>query len=145
MLARLYIRAGRFWSGCNRAAGYQTDGSPGSSGTQLLPPGSPDDFSRIDPVAKNQVLEDGPQDRRHSNELADFALPDPGRAKLHTYEGATLTSQEIANLTLYAGQIRAESVRNLRRYGQSPLLYGGRYLIVSTMREANTPSTRIAR
>lgn len=91
--------------------GIKLDGSPGSSGTQLLPPGSPDDVSRIDPVAKikysKTVLKVG-------DTVMNLPIlrSDSGRAKLQTYEGATLTSQEIANLTLYAGQIRATSLRN---------------------------------
>lgn len=103
--------------------GIKLDGSPGSSGTQLLPPCSPDDLSRIDPVAKikysKTVLKIGD---------TVMNLPvlrsDPGRAKLQTYEGATLTSQEIDNLTLYAGQIRATSLRNSVDM-DSDLSYGG--------------------
>lgn len=103
--------------------GIKLDGSPGSSGTQLLPPGSPDDLSRIDPVAKikysKTVLKVGD---------TVMSLPvlrsDPGRAKLQTYEGAMLTSQEIDNLTLYGGQVRATSLRNSVDM-DSDLSYGG--------------------
>ena len=61
--------------------GIKLDGSPGSSGTQLLPPGSPDDVSRIDPVAKikysKTVLKVG-------DTVMNLPIlrSDPGRAKL---------------------------------------------------------------
>ncbi|MBK5413292.1 OprD family porin [Pseudomonas sp. TH31] len=103
--------------------GIKLDGSPGTSGTQLLPPGSPDDVSRIDPAVKikysKTVLKVG-------DTVMNLPIlrSDPGRAKLQTYEGATLTSQEIENLTLYAGQIRATSLRNSIDM-DSNLTYGG--------------------
>eukprot|EP01132_Coremiostelium_polycephalum_P012869 gene12869-15728_t len=103
--------------------GIKLDGSPGSSGTQLLPPGSPDDLSRIDPVAKIKYS-------KTVFKIGDTVMnlpvlrSDPGRAKMQTYEGATFTSQEIDNLTLYGGQIRATSLRNSVDM-DSDLSYGG--------------------
>jgi len=103
--------------------GIKLNGTPSSSGTQLLPPGSPHDVSRIDPIAKAKfsktVLKIG-------DAVMDLPIlrSDPGRAKLQTYRGITLNSQEVENLTFYGGQIRGTSLRNSIDM-DSDLSYGG--------------------
>lgn len=91
--------------------GIKLDGGRGTSGTQLLPPGSPDDVSRLGGALKAQY-----SDTLLSVGETVLNIPvlrsDLGRIMLQTYEGAVLKVQEVENLTLHAGQIWATSLRN---------------------------------
>ncbi|MGH8383326.1 OprD family porin [Pseudomonas sp.] len=91
------------------------DGGKGTTGTQLLPvhdDGRPaDDFGRLGVALKAKAS---------STELKvgewmpvlPILRSDDGRSLPQTFRGGQITSQEIAGLTLYAGQFRGNSPRN---------------------------------
>ncbi|WP_085677469.1 MULTISPECIES: OprD family porin [unclassified Pseudomonas] len=91
------------------------DGGKGTAGTQLLPvhdDGRPaDDFGRMAVAGKMRVS-------RTELKVGEWspALPvlraDDGRSLPQTFQGAQLTSNEWAGLTLYGGQFRQNSPRN---------------------------------
>ncbi|MCY1348999.1 Porin-like protein NicP [compost metagenome] len=91
------------------------DGGRGTQGTQLLPvhdDGRPaDDFGRLGVALKAKVS----NTELKIGEWA-AALPilrsDDGRSLPQTFRGGQVTSKEIAGLTLYGGQFRANSPRN---------------------------------
>ncbi|AMO74866.1 OprD family porin [Pseudomonas citronellolis] len=91
------------------------DGGRGTAGTQLLPvhdDGRPaDDFGRLAVAGKARIS----KTELKVGEWAP-ALPilrsDDGRSLTQTFQGAQLTSKEIAGLTLYGGQFRQNSPRN---------------------------------
>ncbi len=91
------------------------DGGRGTRGTQLLPvhdDGRPaDDFGRLGVAAKakisNTELKVG-----EWMPVLPILRADDGRSLPQTFEGAQLTSSEIAGLTLYGGQFRGNSPRN---------------------------------
>ena len=91
------------------------DGGGGTYGTALLPrhdDGRPaDDFGRLGVAAKaklsNTELKVG-----EWMPVLPILRADDGRSLPQTFEGAQLTSSEIAGLTLYGGQFRGNSERN---------------------------------
>jgi len=91
------------------------DGGKGTRGTHLLPvhdDGRPaDDFGRLAVAAKvklsNTELKVG-----EWMPVLPILRADDGRSLPQTFQGAQLTANEIAGLTLYAGQFRGNSPRN---------------------------------
>ncbi|QPG65824.1 OprD family porin [Pseudomonas sp. BIGb0427] len=91
------------------------DGGKGTAGTHLLPvhdDGRPaDDFGRLGVALKakisNTELKVG-----EWMPVLPILRSDDGRSLPQTFRGGQLTSQEIAGLTLYAGQFRGNSPRN---------------------------------
>ena len=91
------------------------DGGRGTAGTQLLPvhdDGRPaDDFGRLAVAGKARIS----KTELKVGEWAP-ALPilrsDDGRSLTQTFQGAQVTSKELAGLTLYGGQFRQNSPRN---------------------------------
>ena len=91
------------------------DGGKGTAGTQLLPvhdDGRPaDDFGRLAVAGKARIS----KTELKVGEWAP-ALPilrsDDGRSLTQTFQGAQVTSKELAGLTLYGGQFRQNSPRN---------------------------------
>ena len=91
------------------------DGGKGTRGTHLLPvhdDGRPaDDFGRLAVAAKvklsNTELKVG-----EWMPVLPILRADDGRSLPQTFQGAQLTANEIAGLTLYAGQFRQNSPRN---------------------------------
>jgi len=91
------------------------DGGRGTKGTQLLPvhdDGRPaDDFGRLGVAAKaklsNSELKVG-----EWMPVLPILRSDDGRSLPQTFQGAQITSKEIAGLTLYGGQFRGNSPRN---------------------------------
>ncbi|NBA94725.1 OprD family porin [Pseudomonas sp. R5(2019)] len=91
------------------------DGGRGTGGTQLLPihdGGHPaDDFGRLGVALKAKIS-------KTELKVGEWmpVLPilrsDDGRSLPQTLRGGQITSQEIAGLTLYGGQFRANSPRN---------------------------------
>ncbi|GLU37933.1 OprD family porin [Pseudomonas sp. NBRC 100443] len=91
------------------------DGGKGTAGTQLLPvhdDGRPaDDFGRLAVAGKARIS-------RTELKVGEWApaLPilrsDDGRSLTQTFQGAQVTSKELAGLTLYGGQFRQNSPRN---------------------------------
>lgn len=91
------------------------DGGKGTRGTQLLPvhdDGRPaDEFGRLGVAGKLRVSKTELKAGEWMPVLP-ILRSDDGRSLPQTFRGAQLTSQEIDNLTLYAGQFRANSPRN---------------------------------
>ncbi|MCP3751193.1 OprD family porin [Pseudomonas sp. SBB6] len=91
------------------------DGGKGTKGTHLLPvhdDGRPaDDFGRLGVALKakisNTELKVG-----EWMPVLPILRSDDGRSLPQTFRGGQITSQEIAGLTLYAGQFRGNSPRN---------------------------------
>jgi len=91
------------------------DGGRGTAGTQLLPvhdDGRPaDDFGRLAVAGKARIS----KTELKVGEWAP-ALPilrsDDGRSLTQTFQGAQVTSKELAGLTLYGGEFRQNSPRN---------------------------------
>ncbi|THG80574.1 OprD family porin [Pseudomonas sp. A-1] len=91
------------------------DGGKGTAGTQLLPvhdDGRPaDDFGRLAVAGKARIsateLKVG-----EWMPVLPILRADDGRSLPQTFQGAQLTSKEIAGLTLYGGQFRQNSPRN---------------------------------
>lgn len=91
------------------------DGGKGTGGTQLLPihsDGRPaDDFGRLGVAAKakisNTELKVG-----EWMPVLPILRSDDGRSLPQTFQGAQITSKELAGLTLYGGQFRGNSPRN---------------------------------
>jgi hypothetical protein len=91
------------------------DGGRGTYGTQLLPThdgnNPADDFGRLGVAAKAKIS-------KTELKIGEWmpVLPilrsDDGRSLPQTFRGGQVTSQEIAGLTLYGGQFRANSPRN---------------------------------
>ncbi|MBH3429033.1 OprD family porin [Pseudomonas alkylphenolica] len=91
------------------------DGGKGTAGTHLLPvhdDGRPaDDFGRLGVALKAKVS-------NTELKIGEWmpVLPilrsDDGRSLPQTFRGGQITSQEIAGLTVYAGQFRGNSPRN---------------------------------
>lgn len=91
------------------------DGGKGTAGTQLLPvhdDGRPaDDFGRLAVAGKAKAS-------KTELKVGEWmpVLPilrsDDGRSLPQTFQGAQVTSKEIAGLTLYGGQFRQNSPRN---------------------------------
>ncbi|MGH8353173.1 MAG: OprD family porin [Pseudomonas sp.] len=91
------------------------DGGRGTKGTHLLPvhdDGRPaDDFGRLGVAAKAKLS-------KTELKVGEWmpVLPilrsDDGRSLPQTFEGAQISSTEIAGLTLYGGQFRGNSPRN---------------------------------
>lgn len=91
------------------------DGGRGTGGTQLLPihdDGRPaDDFGRLGVALKARIS----QTELKVGEwmpVLPILRSDDGRSLPQTFRGAQVTSREIAGLTLYGGQFRANSPRN---------------------------------
>ncbi|MFK0088299.1 OprD family porin [Pseudomonas sp. NPDC090755] len=91
------------------------DGGRGTANTQLLPvhdDGRPaDDFGRLGVALKAKVSNTELKVGEWMPVLP-ILRSDDGRSLPQTFRGGQLTSQEIAGLTLYAGQFRANSPRN---------------------------------
>ena len=91
------------------------DGGKGTAGTQLLPThsdGEPaDNFGRLGVAAKaklsNTELKIG-----EWMPVLPILRSDDGRSLPQTFRGGQITSKEIAGLSLYGGQFRANSPRN---------------------------------
>ncbi|MHA6494120.1 OprD family porin [Pseudomonas borbori] len=102
------------------------DGGRGTYGTGLLPrhdDGRPaDDFGRLGVAAKARLS-------KTELKVGEWmpVLPilraDDGRSLPQTFEGAQITSNEIAGLTLYGGQFRGNSERN--NASMEDMTYGG--------------------
>ncbi|TBU96376.1 OprD family porin [Phytopseudomonas dryadis] len=102
------------------------DGGGGTYGTALLPrhdDGRPaDDYGRLAVAAKAKIS-------KTELKVGEWmpVLPilrtDDGRSLPQTFEGAQITSNEIAGLTLYGGQFRGNSERN--DASMEDLAYGG--------------------
>lgn len=94
---------------------FKLDGGRGTRNTSLLPvhdDGRPaDDYGRLGVAAKaklsNTELKVG-----EWMPVLPILRSDDGRSLPQTFEGAQLTSSEIAGLTLYGGQFRQNSPRN---------------------------------
>ncbi|MCP1623730.1 OprD family porin [Pseudomonas nitroreducens] len=91
------------------------DGGKGTAGTQLLPThddGRPaDDFGRLAVAGKAKVS----KTELKAGEwmvVLPILRSDDGRSLPQTFQGAQVTSKEIAGLTLYGGQFRQNSPRN---------------------------------
>nr|WP_285862687.1 OprD family porin [Pseudomonas sp. BGr12]MDL2421411.1 OprD family porin [Pseudomonas sp. BGr12] len=91
------------------------DGGRGTTNTQLLPvhdDGRPaDDFGRLGVALKAKVSNTELKVGEWMPVLP-ILRSDDGRSLPQTFRGGQVTSQEIAGLTLYAGQFRANSPRN---------------------------------
>ena len=91
------------------------DGGKGTAGTQLLPvhdDGEPaDDFGRL-AVAGKARLSKTELKVGEWMPVLPILRSDDGRSLPQTFQGAQLTSKEIAGLTLYGGQFRQNSPRN---------------------------------
>lgn len=91
------------------------DGGKGTAGTQLLPvhgDGRPaDDFGRMAVAGKMRVSKTELKVGEWSPALP-ILRADDGRSLPQTFQGAQLTSNELAGLTLYGGQFRQNSPRN---------------------------------
>ena len=91
------------------------DGGKGTAGTQLLPvhdDGRPaDDFGRTAVAGKMRVSKTELKVGEWSPALPVLRADD-GRSLPQTFQGAQLTSNELAGLTLYGGQFRQNSPRN---------------------------------
>ncbi|MHC6224241.1 OprD family porin [Pseudomonas sp. X10] len=91
------------------------DGGKGTAGTHLLPvhdDGRPaDDFGRLGVALKARIS----QTELKVGEwmpVLPILRSDDGRSLPQTFRGGQLTSNEVENLTLYAGQFRGNSPRN---------------------------------
>ncbi|MGX1179563.1 MULTISPECIES: OprD family porin [Pseudomonas] len=91
------------------------DGGKGTAGTQLLPvhdDGRPaDDFGRTALAGKMRVSKTELKVGEWSPTLP-ILRADDGRSLPQTLQGAQVTSNELAGLTLYGGQFRQNSPRN---------------------------------
>ncbi|WP_422417782.1 OprD family porin [Pseudomonas sp. GZD-222] len=91
------------------------DGGKGTAGTHLLPvhdDGRPaDDFGRLGVALKAKVSNSELKVGEWMPVLP-ILRSDDGRSLPQTFRGGQITSQEIAGLTLYGGQFRANSPRN---------------------------------
>ena len=91
------------------------DGGKGTAGTQLLPvhdDGRPtDDFGRTAVAGKMRISKTELKVGEWSPVLP-ILRADDGRSLPQTFQGAQLTANEIAGLTLYGGQFRQNSPRN---------------------------------
>lgn len=91
------------------------DGGKGTAGTQLLPvhdDGRPaDDFGRTALAGKMRVSNTELKVGEWSP-LLPILRADDGRSLPQTFQGAQLTSNEVAGLSLYGGQFRQNSPRN---------------------------------
>ncbi|MEG1041044.1 MAG: OprD family porin [Pseudomonas sp.] len=91
------------------------DGGKGTAGTHLLPvhdDGRPaDDFGRLGVALKAKVSNTELKVGEWMPVLP-ILRSDDGRSLPQTFRGGQITSQEIAGLTLYAGQFRGNSPRN---------------------------------
>ncbi|WP_313201032.1 OprD family porin [Pseudomonas sp.] len=91
------------------------DGGKGTGGTQLLPvhdDGRPaDDFGRTAVAGKMRLSKTELKVGEWSPALPVLRADD-GRSLPQTFQGAQLTSNELAGLTLYGGQFRQNSPRN---------------------------------
>ncbi|AIL60244.1 OprD family porin [Pseudomonas alkylphenolica] len=91
------------------------DGGKGTTGTHLLPvhdDGRPaDDFGRLGVALKAKVSNTELKVGEWMPVLP-ILRSDDGRSLPQTFRGGQITSQEIAGLTLYGGQFRANSPRN---------------------------------
>ncbi|MDZ3991692.1 OprD family porin [Pseudomonas sp. Teo4] len=91
------------------------DGGKGTAGTQLLPvhdDGRPaDDFGRLALAGKARLSKTELKVGEWMPTLP-ILRADDGRSLPQTFQGAQLTSNEIAGLTLYGGQFRQNSPRN---------------------------------
>ncbi|MCP6698539.1 OprD family porin [Pseudomonas donghuensis] len=91
------------------------DGGKGTKGTHLLPvhdDGRPaDDFGRLGVALKAKIANTELKVGEWMPVLP-ILRSDDGRSLPQTFRGGQITSQEIAGLTLYAGQFRGNSPRN---------------------------------
>ncbi|MFC0667210.1 OprD family porin [Azotobacter chroococcum] len=91
------------------------DGGKGTGGTQLLPVGKDgdpaDDFGRFG-VAFKARYSDTELKVGEWNPVLPILSSDDGRGLTQTFQGGMLTSKEIKNVTIYAGQMRETSPRN---------------------------------
>lgn len=91
------------------------DGGRGTRGTQLLPvhdDGRPaDGFGRLGIAGKARISKTELKVGEWMSVLP-ILRADDGRALPQTFQGGQITSAEIENVTLYAGQFRANSPRN---------------------------------
>ncbi|MND63902.1 Porin-like protein NicP precursor [compost metagenome] len=94
---------------------FKLDGGKGTSGTGLLPihdDGRPaDDYGRL-AVAGKVKLSNTELKVGEWRPVLPILRADDGRSLPQTFEGAQVTSKEIAGLTLYGGQFRGTSQRN---------------------------------
>ena len=102
------------------------DGGRGTYGTALLPrhdDGRPaDDFGRL-AVAGKARLSKTELKVGEWMPVLPILRADDGRSLPQTFEGAQVTSNEIAGLTLYGGQFRQNSERN--NASMEDMTYGG--------------------
>ncbi|MBS7664445.1 OprD family porin [Pseudomonas lalucatii] len=94
---------------------FKLDGGRGTRNTGLLPvhdDGRPaDDYGRLAVAAKTRLSKTELKVGEWQPVLP-ILRADDGRSLPQTFEGAQLTSNELAGLSLYAGQFRGSSLRN---------------------------------
>jgi hypothetical protein len=95
--------------------GIKLDSSPDRAGTGLLPGAydnrAPDNYSRLGIAGKVKASKTELKVGELQPNLPVLALTD-NRLLPNTYQGASITSSEIAGLTLQGGQLRSTSLRN---------------------------------
>lgn len=95
--------------------GIKLDSSPDRAGTGLLPGAygnrAPDDYSRVGIAGKLKASKTELKVGELQPNLPVLALTD-NRLLPNTYQGASITSNEIAGLTLQGGQLRSTSLRS---------------------------------
>src|SRR5690606_741127 len=95
--------------------GFKLDSSPERSGSGLLPRHSDgravDDYSRLGLAPKLRLSKTELKVGELMPELP-ILLRNDGRLLPQTFQGAMLTSREVAGLTLHGGQMRSLSQRN---------------------------------
>ncbi|WP_263263980.1 OprD family porin [Pseudomonas sp. RIT-PI-S] len=99
--------------------GVKLDSGPGRQGTGLLPEGdpkAPDDYSRLGLAAKMKL---GKTELKAGTLMPRLAtvLPNDGRLLPQTFRGALLTSRDIDQLTLTAGRLTSNTLRNEAGHG----------------------------
>ncbi|WP_287812009.1 OprD family porin, partial [Pseudomonas sp.] len=100
---------------------YKLDGGGGTTNTGLLPRSttshngsydSPETVGRIGAALKAKVSKTEIKFGEQMPVLPILRADDFGRAKPQTFDGISLVSKELPNLTLYTGQMTATSQRN---------------------------------
>lgn len=95
--------------------GIKLDSSPDRAGTGLLPGAygtrAPDNYSRLGIAGKVKASKTELKVGELQPNLPVLMLTD-NRLLPNTYQGASITSSEIAGLTLQGGQLRSTSLRN---------------------------------
>ncbi|WP_437881402.1 OprD family porin [Pseudomonas sp. LRF_L74] len=90
------------------------DGGAGSGGTQLLPVhdrGQADNFGRVSPTLKARLAKSELKIGEW-NAVLPILRGDDGRSLPQTFKGIAVTSQDVDDLTLNAGQFRSTRQRN---------------------------------